>query len=594
MLDALVLTLPLLITSIMCFYLAALVFVRSAQLMKRSFIILLLAIGSLSAFYSIEINETVESIKLFWNDLEYIMMALILPAIVLLLSEYLDKPKMRTPKHLLLISLVPLVSLVLVWTNGIHHLYYTAHALRPFGPFTIFSMSYGPAFWVFQAYTHALVIACLVMMIRVYSVTSGPHRLQMRMLLLALLMPWIANLVAQINIAPSPSMYTTIIGFLISAVLIYYTVFRHELLELMPLAMDKVVASMPDAMIVMDRNDRLMFKNPAAAMLLDSQALGYGAEFERIALRVQDGESEDVHRSEGTIHTNEGPRMFAIQISPVMSRGHTPIGTVVMMHDITSERCSQEALQNANAKLNLLSSVTRHDVMNQLTAARGYAELLRLKLERPVEARKYLDGLENALALIEKQVSFTRDYQDVGVKKPEWQNVQDVADKARRSSAVGNIEFNIDMGGVRVYADPMLEKVFYNLFDNAVRHGKRVSCIKAWSRLIGDGLEIVIEDDGAGVPEWEKSRIFDIGYGKNTGMGLFICAQVLGITGITIQENGIEGKGARFSLSVPRGCWSKASDRDEATASDDAHSGPISVRTDCPEIGADDKGRYHT
>jgi signal transduction histidine kinase len=68
-----------------------------------------------------------------------------------------------------------------------------------------------------------------------------------------------------------------------------------------------------------------------------------------------------------------------------------------------------------------------------------------------------------------------------------------------------------------------------------------------------DGITIVYEDNGVGIPVKEKSRIFERGSGLTTGFGLFFSKEILSITGITIKETGKAGSGARFEISVPWG-----------------------------------------
>ncbi|MCG7844905.1 MAG: ATP-binding protein [Methanomassiliicoccales archaeon] len=76
-----------------------------------------------------------------------------------------------------------------------------------------------------------------------------------------------------------------------------------------------------------------------------------------------------------------------------------------------------------------------------------------------------------------------------------------------------------------------------------------------FSSLSPDGYSIVYEDDGVGVNENEKEKIFQKGYGKDSGMGLYLCVQILNITGLRIRENGEYLKGARFEINVPNGKW---------------------------------------
>jgi signal transduction histidine kinase len=95
--------------------------------------------------------------------------------------------------------------------------------------------------------------------------------------------------------------------------------------------------------------------------------------------------------------------------------------------------------------------------------------------------------------------------------------------------------------------------MFYNLAENSIRHGKQVRWIRLSCEIDGDGRLILLEDDGVGVPEEDKERIFERGFGNNTGMGLFLAREIAKITGITITETG--SNGARFEIRVPSGRW---------------------------------------
>jgi signal transduction histidine kinase len=249
-----------------------------------------------------------------------------------------------------------------------------------------------------------------------------------------------------------------------------------------------------------------------------------------------------------------------------MTRDETgrPLRMTGITQDITEIRQYQEALKEANRKLNLLSSVTRHDILNQITGLSGYTHLLGEMLPEDPAMQKYIDRVMELTETIRRQVVFTRDYQDMGVKAPEWQSVEVVARRAAATAPVeiakNRVRLDITTGSLEVFADPMLEKVFFNLLENAVRHGQGVSEIRISfiergdeGKDVGKGEGIIVfEDDGVGIPEEMKARIFDQAFGRHTGYGLFLSREILGITGMTITETGEEGKGARFEISVPR------------------------------------------
>ncbi len=98
-----------------------------------------------------------------------------------------------------------------------------------------------------------------------------------------------------------------------------------------------------------------------------------------------------------------------------------------------------------------------------------------------------------------------------------------------------------------------LKRFFFNLLDNSIRHGVWVNEIRVSYHLSGGDLIVVWEDNGVGVADNEKERIFELGFGKNRGFGLFLARKILSLTDITITENGEPGKGARFEITVPKG-----------------------------------------
>lgn len=114
------------------------------------------------------------------------------------------------------------------------------------------------------------------------------------------------------------------------------------------------------------------------------------------------------------------------------------------------------------------------------------------------------------------------------------------------------MHFETDVNDVEIFADPLLSKVFYNLLDNSLRHGAGVSRITLRKEEDDNGLRLIWEDDGVGIPAEDKERIFERDIGRNTGLGLFISRDILSITEIRIWEEGEEGQGAKFVIFVPK------------------------------------------
>jgi PAS domain S-box-containing protein len=232
--------------------------------------------------------------------------------------------------------------------------------------------------------------------------------------------------------------------------------------------------------------------------------------------------------------------------------GH-PMGMVFIARDITGRKLAEESLKESNQKLRLLTGLTRHDILNQLSAIQLLQDLA-LHSSDLTKMKEYLVKSQEVATHIEATIGFTRDYEGFGTVSSGWQKIGPIIESAKAEVSLGNVRVYITIPErLEVYADPIIRKVFTTLLDNAVRHGKNITNISLSYSEYENTLVIICEDDGGGVPVGEKEYIFDHGYGKNTGIGLFLAREILSITGLSIRECGVLGKGARFEITVPRG-----------------------------------------
>ncbi|KQC07161.1 MAG: hypothetical protein APR55_04240 [Methanolinea sp. SDB] len=213
-------------------------------------------------------------------------------------------------------------------------------------------------------------------------------------------------------------------------------------------------------------------------------------------------------------------------------------------------RRAEVELRAANKKLNLLSSITRHDVANQLTIIKGLVDIAGMK-ESDTDLADLTTKIKVAAEKICHQIEFTRRYQDLGIHRPEWFRLDDIIEKIHFSK----VHYSSACRDVEIFADPMLDRVFFNLFENAIRHGGRVTRIAVDCVPASGGLVITIEDDGVGIAPGLKEKVFEKGHGNHTGYGLFLTREILAITGIGIHETGVHGTGARFEITVPPGMF---------------------------------------
>jgi PAS domain S-box-containing protein len=224
--------------------------------------------------------------------------------------------------------------------------------------------------------------------------------------------------------------------------------------------------------------------------------------------------------------------------------------SIASVLDITDVRNAEAAVRRLNKNLNLLYGVTIHDIANKVTAVQGYLELLQ-EMNRDTSIDDLIRNALSAIGNIARHIQFARVYQDLGIKEPLWHNLGAVISR----HAPGDVPVSISCSGIAVYADQMLEHVFANLFDNSLRHGGNVTSISVECSKSGNDLVVRFRDNGKGIAEADKEKIFEKGYGDHTGYGLFLTREILAITGISIRECGVPGEGVVFEIIVPGGAW---------------------------------------
>jgi PAS domain S-box-containing protein len=353
------------------------------------------------------------------------------------------------------------------------------------------------------------------------------------------------------------------IGIVLFSLFITIAISRHELFVLSPAtAVPDILRTIPDAIILTGLDGTIISANDATTAVLGMQTSPLQGK--NIA-EILPGPALDALRSAILVKG----QMTDLEVTPAGSPTstvsiagsfvHDPAGEragmVLVIRDITDRKRATRALQIAGEKLGLLTQITRHDINNLVSALSGYLLLLKEEPNDP-ENSTYIEACMQIANRIHEQIQFTREYQEIGARQPVWQPLDQMLARATEDIPHEGIPIEKHHAPVEIYSDPMMVKVFYNIFENALRHGERLTRITISAAERADGtLEIIVEDDGVGIPSAEKESIFRYGYGENTGLGLAISRDILALTGITIAECGTEGRGARFEISVPPGAW---------------------------------------
>lgn len=251
--------------------------------------------------------------------------------------------------------------------------------------------------------------------------------------------------------------------------------------------------------------------------------------------------------------TKKGKRMTTLASGTLLRDAQgKPKEVYLVARDITERKKTFRRLESLNEKLEVVGGLTRHDVNNKLATVRGNVYLVKQELAEDHQALKHLSEIELAVGQAELIFEFARFYEMLSIETLEYVRVEDAVKRECKQFSDLRVAVVNDCGGLRVLADSLLSRLFYNLIDNSLKHGEKVTKIRVYHEELGDELHLVYEDDGMGIPQAEKEKIFEQGYGLYTGYGLYLIRKMCEAYGWTIKENGQIKKGAKFIMILPQ------------------------------------------
>jgi ABC-type amino acid transport substrate-binding protein/signal transduction histidine kinase len=322
-----------------------------------------------------------------------------------------------------------------------------------------------------------------------------------------------------------------------------------------------ILAAIPDLLFVLDREGKYLdVQIPADAAISIPQKVAIGSTLSdtgfgpatvghitsAIGRALDSGNLETISYD---LATPSGVKSYEARLIRL-----DPDRVLSVVQDVTGPRRMQEALLLARSKMSILNTITFQDIRAGIFSLSAYVELLK-KADVLGEREAYLEKEEIILKKISGSLNFAQDYQDLGITPPRWQNAQQVFLYAISHLDFRNITRTGDFEGIEIYADPLLEKAFYRLAESIITLGSDVRSITLGYKVTDAGLVMTVEDNGRGITEKDKERIFERDAGKSPVPGLYLARQILSVTGITIRENGCFGKGACFEILVPGGAF---------------------------------------
>ncbi|MDD5142424.1 PAS domain S-box protein [Methanoregula sp.] len=235
--------------------------------------------------------------------------------------------------------------------------------------------------------------------------------------------------------------------------------------------------------------------------------------------------------------------------SPLLDANGNIAGAIESIRDITDRVMTASALEKTSHRLNTLAGILRHDISRKLAVLYGQLRFGVMKFSDP-EIIAYIGDLKVAADGITRQIDISREFRDIGGTPPSWIAVQNAIATAADRLEFRNVTFHAWTDRLCAFSDPHLPTVFYHILHNSLQESTHATKIVITYQVRPEGCAIIIEDDGTGIPEHQKDALF-VQREDSYGRGLFLAAEIVSLTGMTLRETGEYRKGARFEILVP-------------------------------------------
>lgn len=519
--------------------------------------------------YLCEANSNTLERQLLFTGIGYIGSMAVPVAWFLFALHYTTDNRVLTGWSIAPLCIVPLVAVILVWTNSWHHLMWSGEHLAESGLFMVTVKNYGTVFWLIFAYNYLLIITGAIILVR--RLFTGPplYRGQAISLILAVALPLIWNIIYVFDLIPALHKDLTPVMFAISWILVILGLMRFQLLASVPFTHKFLIQHLRDGIMAFDMDNRMLDANPAALAIfgLGKQAIG-----KKIAdllpllpgIRPPDSESAS---TELILTVSREERTYELETILMHNNHSSKIGWLAILHDITERKKVQERLmaQDRLTSIGELTAGVAHELNNPLTGIIGFSQLLHDK-DLPADIKDDLETIgreaRRAARIVNNLITFSS-------KQHDGQSLTDINEIIEKTLMLRENEqemhnirtiTHLASGLPEIQGNALqLQQVFLNIIINAEffmleAHQKGILTIV--TEQIGDSIRITFSDDGPGISAENMKRIFNPFFttkdvGQGTGLGLSICHGIINEHGGRIRVESTPGQGATFIVELP-------------------------------------------
>ena len=522
--------------------------------------------------YIIEINTQTLREKFLGVQIQYFLGRPFVPvfwyAAALHFTTMKKRPSLKT---LFAISIIPTITSILLWTNEGHQLMYRNIRLVSYGNISVIDKDWGIWYYVHMLYSYVLLGFGGFILLQAFRKFKGIFRKQSLLFLSIILIPVAANLIYNFKIIPGLPLDLTSLTYTVVAVIIGVSIQQHGLLDLIPAAHDKVVESMSNGIIVLDRFERIIEANPAAMKIFNrDDFIGESKDelFKGLKFKWDVDESKQAEIFE--IESNKS--VYEMVVTTVEKEKNLKCGQILTFYDITDRKNTEKQLNELNKAKDKLFTIIAHDLKNPFFGLIGLSEMLYedyqdlddeekkgLLHEIHELSRSTHSMLENLLDWSRQQTGRTEFYPQVfNISFLINENVKIASQQAK----IKSIKLVVNTPNeINIFADQnMIDTVLRNLISNAIKFTTDGGEIEVSSRISNGTVFVSIKDSGIGMSEEIQSKLFKLDSDvkssgtageKGTGLGLLLCKEFVEKNKGKINVQSEKGKGSTFTFSLP-------------------------------------------
>lgn len=392
--------------TILCAFFALLIWIRRVKPGGTTFCLLLLSLAAWSLAAALEDGSIDYAFKYSCSKLSYLGIATS-PAFLLMFAlEYSRNSHWLSRHHLFFLWVIPAISILMAFTNEKHLFLWSSVVPSPGTNGGILIYNHGFYFWVHVAFSYICLLTANFLIIRTALLFSKKVRSQAYMLFLAIIIPWIGNIIYLSGLSPIKGLDVTPISFSASVILMSWSIFRLQLFGIIPIARDLVIETASDGIIVLDNDNRILDINAAAIRLLfNGSDLLIGRNLQEALIKNPKIFNQLQSVTQGRVEIESNAKKYKtldVNVSPLRDQNNLVNGRILVLRDITELK----KIQNEEREQRLLAS-SLSDIASALNSLRDVNDVLDCIL---LEVNRVVPHDSSSIALLdeENKVSFAR------------------------------------------------------------------------------------------------------------------------------------------------------------------------------------------